>query len=44
MRLPDNFTELWMGNVSKIAKDNFHIIVYELEKNIRTIWNEMEKY
>lgn len=42
--LPDNFTELWMGNVSKIAKDNFHIIVYENWKNIRTIWNEMEKY
>lgn len=42
--LPDNFTELWMGNVSKIAQDNFHIIVYENWKNIRTIWNEMEKY
>lgn len=42
--LPDNFTELWMGNISKISKDNFHIIVYENWKNIRTIWNEMEKY
>lgn len=42
--LPNNFTELWMGNVSKISKDNFHIIVYENWKNIRTIWNEMEKY
>jgi len=42
--LPDNFTELWMGNVSKIAKDNFAIIVYENWKNIRTIWNEIEKY
>jgi len=42
--LPDNFTELWMGNISKIAKDNFSIIVYESWKNIRTIWNEMEKY
>lgn len=42
--LPDNFTELWMGNISKIAKDNFSIIVYENWKNIRTIWNEMEKY
>lgn len=42
--LPDNFTELWMGNVSKISKDNFHIIVYENWKNIRKIWNEMEKY
>lgn len=42
--LPDNFTELWMGNVSKISKENFSIIVYENWKNIRTIWNEMEKY
>lgn len=42
--LPDNFTELWMGNVSKIAKESFSIIVYENWKNIRTIWDEMEKY
>lgn len=42
--LPDNFTELWMANVNKVAKDDFHIIVYENWKNIRTIWNEMEKY
>lgn len=42
--LPDNFTELWMGNISRIAKESFSIIVYENWKNIRTIWNEMEKY
>lgn len=42
--LPDNFTELWMKNVKDSAKDDFHIIVYENWKNIRTIWNEMEKY
>jgi DNA modification methylase len=42
--LPENFTELWIGNVAKVAKDNFHIIVYENWKNIRTIWDEMEKY
>jgi len=42
--LPDNFTELWMSNISKIAKENFSIICYENWKNIRTIWNEMEKY
>jgi len=42
--LPDDFTELWMGNISKIQKDNFHIIVYENWKNIKTIWNEMDKY
>lgn len=42
--LPDDFTELWMENVAKVQKDDFSIIVYENWKNIRTIWNEMEKY
>ena len=42
--LPDNFTELWMGNIAKVAKPNFSIIVYENWKNIRTIWDEMEKH
>lgn len=42
--LPDNFTELWMKNISEIAKEDFHIIVYENWKNIRTIWCEVEKY
>jgi DNA modification methylase len=42
--LPDNFTELWMNNVTKIQDPNFSIIVYENWKNIRTIWGEMEKH
>lgn len=42
--LPDDFTEKWMGNISKVASENFSIIVYENWKNIRTIWDEMEKY
>lgn len=42
--LPDNFTELWMANISKIQKENFSIIVYENWKNIRIIWGVMEKY
>jgi len=33
-----------MRNVKEAAKEDFHIIVYENWKNIRTIWNEMEKY
>ncbi len=41
--LPDNFTQLWMNNVSKVQAKDFSIIVYENWKNIRTIWNEMEK-
>lgn len=42
--LPDNFTELWMKNISEIAKEDFHIIVYENWKNLRTVWAEIEKY
>ena len=42
--LPDNFTELWMKNVADAAHEDFHIIVYENWKNLRIIWNEMEKY
>ncbi len=42
--LPDNFTELWMKNISEVSKEDFHIIVYENWRNIRTIWGEIEKY
>ena len=42
--LPDNFTELWMKNIAKIQKPDFSIIIYENPKNLRTIWNELEKY
>lgn len=42
--LPDNFTELWMTNIAKVQKPNFSIIVFENPKNLRTIWNEMEKH
>jgi len=42
--LPPDFTEKWMANIHKIAKEDFHIIVYENWKNLKTIWGEMEKY
>ena len=42
--IPDDFTELWMTNVAKHAKEDFSIICYENWKNVRTIWNEMEKH
>lgn len=42
--LPPDFTEKWMVNIHKVAKDNFSIIVYESWKNLRIIWGEMEKY
>lgn len=42
--LPPDFTERWMANIAKVQKESFSIIVYENWKNIRTIWNEMEKH
>jgi len=42
--LPDNFTELWMNNVAKIQQKNFSIMIYENPKNLRIIWNELEKH
>ena len=42
--LPDNFTELWMANVARIQKPDFSILIFENPKNLRIIWNEMEKH
>jgi len=42
--LPDNFTELWMANMSKVQKQDFSIIIFENPKNLRIIWNELEKH
>jgi len=42
--LPPDFTEKWMANISKVQKPDFSIIIFENPKNLRTIWNEMEKY
>jgi len=42
--LPDNFTELWMANIAKVQKADFSIIVFENPKNLRIIWNELEKH
>lgn len=42
--LPDNFSELWMSNVAKVAKPDFSIICYENWKNIPTIWAAMQKH
>jgi len=42
--LPPDFTEKWMGNINKIQKEDFNIIVYENWKNLRVIWGEMEKH
>jgi len=42
--LPDNFSDLWMANVSKVQKPNFSIIIFENPKNLRTIWNALEAH
>ncbi len=42
--LPENFTDLWMANIAKVQKPDFSIIVYENPKNLRTIWNALEKH
>ena len=42
--LPDDFTELWMANIAKVAKPDFSIICYENWKNIPVIWGEMIKH
>lgn len=42
--LPPDFTEKWMANIAKIQKPDFSIIVFENPKNLRTIWNALEKH
>ena len=42
--LPPDFTKRWMENIAKVQKPNFSIIVFENPKNLRTIWNELEKH
>jgi DNA modification methylase len=42
--LPPDFTQTWMENISKVQKPDFSIIVYENPKNLRAIWNELEKH
>jgi len=42
--LPPDFTEKWMANIAKVQKPDFSILVFEHPKNLRTIWNELEKH
>ena len=42
--LPPDFTEKWMASVAKVQKPDFSIIIFENPKNLRTIWNELEKH
>jgi len=42
--LPPDFTEKWMANIANIQMPDFSIIIFENPKNLRTIWNELEKH
>jgi DNA modification methylase len=42
--LPPDFTEEWMAAIAAVAKPDFSIMIFENPKNLRTIWNEMEKH
>ncbi len=42
--IPDNFSDLWMANIAKVQKPDFSIIIFEHPKNLRTIWNALEKH
>jgi DNA modification methylase len=42
--LSPDFTEQWMRNIAKIQKPDFSIIIFENPKNLRNIWNELEKH
>ena len=42
--IPDDFTEKWMANVTKVQKPDFSIIAFEHPKNLRLFWNELEKH
>ena len=42
--LPPDFTEKWMTSIAKVQKPDFSIIIFENPKNLRTIWNELEKH
>lgn len=42
--IPDDFIANWMANVAKVAKPDFSIIAYEHPKNLRLLWNELEKH
>jgi len=42
--IPDNFTAKWMANVAKVQKPDFSIIAFEHPKNLRLMWNELERH
>lgn len=41
--LPENFVDLWMSNIQKVAKPDFSILSYECWKNLPVMWSEIAK-
>lgn len=42
--LPDDFSDQWMANVALVQKPDFSIIIFENPKNLKTIWEALEKH
>lgn len=42
--IPDDFIKKWMANVAKVQKPDFSIIAFEHPKNLRLLWDELEKH
>jgi len=42
--LPPDFMAQWLANIHKIQKEDFSIISFENWKNLKQMWEEMEKY
>ena len=42
--IPDDFIAKWMANITKVQKPDFSIIAFEHPKNLRLLWNELEKH
>jgi DNA modification methylase len=42
--LPDNFMDLWIQNINKVQKEDFTIISFENWKNLKKMWESMEKF
>ena len=41
--LEEDFVQKWMANIKRYAKENFHIISFEIWRNLREQWNCMEE-
>ena len=42
--LPPDFMARWLANIRKVQKEDFSIISFENWKNLKQMWEEMEKF